>query len=85
MTSNPRKKTVATSKGPKSSRFFIPWLQFLVDVLYEYGKYFIGAIIVFLIIITIMGYLFTKVGLILILAILAFLALLGLNKWLDKR
>jgi hypothetical protein len=56
-----------------------------VDVLYEYGKYFIGAIIVFLIIITIMGYLFTKVGLILILAILAFLALLGLNKWLDKR
>jgi hypothetical protein len=86
MTASPRKKTVATSKAQKKWGYFlIPWLRFLVSVLYRYSTYFIGATIVLLIIATIMGYLFTKVGLILILAVLAFLALFGLNKWLDKR
>lgn len=86
MTSSPRKKTVATSKAQKKWGYFlIPWLQLLVSVLYGYSTYFIGAIIVFLIIVTIMDCLFTKVGLILILAVLTFLALFGLNKWFDKR
>ena len=60
------------------------WLRLLISFLYEYSLNFIGAAIVLLIIVAIIGDLFTTQGLILTLSITAFLLLRVLTKWFEE-
>lgn len=83
MTTDPKNKDKQSLIASKLSRSPF-WFKSLVSFLYEFGTFRIGAVVAFLIIVIIMGDLFTKYGLILVLCMFGFLLLGSLKRWFDK-
>ena len=83
MKTDQKKKDLREAMSSRLSSLPV-WLRLMISFLYEYSLTFIGAHIVLLIIVAIIGNLFTTQGLILTLSITAFLLLRVLNKWFEE-
>jgi len=83
MSLTPKKQT---NKKPQASKLrHVPsWLRLIIRFLYELSTFHIGAVIVSLIIIMIIGDLFPKYGLLLVLGILLFFLLRYLVKRFEE-
>ena len=82
MKSDQKKNGIGKTKISKLKS--IPaWLRLLISFLYAYSTTIIGAAFILLIIIAVIGDLFTMQGLILALIVIGFLILKSINKWFE--
>ena len=77
----PKKESLAL----KLRRIFFSPARFLVGFLHEIGRFRIWAALFSLIIVMIIGKLFTDNGLLLVLIILVYILLYYLNRWFEKQ